>query len=249
MEFQWLSSNQTTQNEWKFPKKVRGKPSQKKSRKLNVPPLDPATWACLRLREISKEHGCIQLMHVRVRKNSTEDPNKLLESGATKLRSKTEGINPRLLAQLRRDCRCWSWYKPCDMLCHATKPSRISHMRLIEGDKFAWCKVIAIAHLVHFVAEVTPSQWGPTWPTRQCYSIIQKFDHQKAMCRCRVSAFNPNFWRSWEYACRGPITRAAVATTLRLGSNRMANIQRCAPELLASWKRIAQILQHRAWQN
>ena len=32
-------------------------------------------------------------MHVRVRKNSTEDPNKLLESGATKLRSKTEGIN------------------------------------------------------------------------------------------------------------------------------------------------------------
>lgn len=66
-------------------------------------------------------------------------------------------------------------------------------MRPIEGDKFAWCKVIAIAHLVHFVAEVAPSQWGPTWLTRQCYH--DKCGDQKTMyIKVSCVSISPKLW-------------------------------------------------------
>ena len=86
---------------WKFPKEgerehLSKKTSLKSGAFLNVAPLGPATWACLPLRENQQRtwmHPAGAPCESQVTALRIQDPNKLLDSGATKLRSKTKGIN------------------------------------------------------------------------------------------------------------------------------------------------------------
>ena len=143
-----------------------------------------------------------------------------------------------LLVKLRRDCRhALLCYQTLMNLAHETHRRR--QVCLVQSHSYSSsCPLCGRSSPI-------PVGSKPGWQG----NVIMQNVVTKKQCKGVVCQHFTQTLDSWAHACRGPITRAAVATTFWLGSNRMANIHWCAPELLASWKRITQILQHRAWQN